>query len=37
MGKEVLTFGDVEIEKINFTAIKVLFLKRCKYWKSISI
>ena len=25
MGKEILTFHHIEIEKINFTAIKVLF------------
>ena len=25
MGTEILTFGDIEIEKIHFTAIKVLF------------
>ena len=28
MGKEILTFGDIEIEKINFTAIKVLFFEK---------
>ena len=27
MGKEIVTFGDIEIEKNNFSAIKVLFLK----------
>ena len=26
--KEILTFGDIEIEKINFTIIKVLFFQR---------
>ena len=26
MGKEVLTLGDIEIEKITFTAMKVLSL-----------
>ena len=26
MGKEILTFGDLEIENINFMAI------RCRYW-----
>ena len=31
MGKEILTIGDIEIEKINFTAIKVLFSRRCTY------
>ena len=30
MGKEILTLGDIEIEK-NFAAIKVLFFKRCRY------
>ena len=24
MGKEILSFGDIETEKINFTAIKLL-------------
>ena len=28
MGNEILTFGDIEIEKINFTAIKALFFKK---------
>ena len=27
MGKEILTFDDTEIEKNNFTAIKVLYFK----------
>ena len=31
MGKEISTFGDIEIEKINFTTIKVLFFNRCIY------
>ena len=31
MGKEILTFGNIEIEKINFTTIK-LFFKRCRYF-----
>ena len=33
MDKEILTFGDIEIEKKrrNFTAIKLLFLARCRY------
>ena len=31
MGKEILKFVDIEIEKKNFTAIKVLFFKRCRY------
>ena len=25
MGKEILTFRDIEVEKINFTAIRLLF------------
>ena len=25
MGKEILTFGDIEIEKIYFTTIRLLF------------
>ena len=28
MGKEILIFGDIEIEKINFTIIKVLSFRR---------
>ena len=28
MGKEISTFGDTEIEKIKFIAIKVLFFKK---------
>ena len=28
MGKEILTFGDIKIEKNNFTTIKVPFLKK---------
>ena len=28
MSKEVLTFGDIEIKNISFTAIKVLFFKK---------
>ena len=31
MGKEMLTFGNIEIEKNKFTAIKVLFFRRCRY------
>ena len=30
MGKEMLTFGNIEIER-------PLFFERCRYWKSISI
>ena len=33
MGKEVLMFGDREIEKKKFTAIKVLFFRRYRYWE----
>ena len=32
MGKEILTFGNIEIEEINFTTIKLLFFKRCRYF-----
>ena len=28
MGKEIVTFGDIEIEKINFTEIRLLFFKK---------
>ena len=31
MGKEILMFGDIEIKKINFTAIKVLPSNGRKY------
>ena len=37
MGKEIFTFGDIEIEKFffflkrNFTPIKVLFFRRCGF------
>ena len=32
MGKQILTFGDIEIKKIQtFTATKFLFLKICRY------
>ena len=31
MDKETLTFGDIEVEKGNFTTVKVLFLRRCRY------
>ena len=37
MGKEILTFGNIEIEKINFTIIRLLFFWRCRYLKSISV
>ena len=28
MGKEMLTFGNIEIEKRNFTIIRLLFFKK---------
>ena len=28
MGKEILAFGDIEIEENTFTTIKVLFFKK---------
>ena len=31
MSKEILTFGDIEIEKKSFTNIKVQFFRRCRY------
>ena len=31
MGKEILMFGDVEIENKNFTTITVLFFRSCRY------
>ena len=47
MGKEILTFGNIEIEKkINFTTIRLQFLffggeggggGRCRYCKRISV
>ena len=30
MDKEILTFGDIEIEKKTFATIKVLFFKTCR-------
>ena len=30
MGKEILTFGDIETEKRSFTVIKVLFFQKMK-------
>ena len=35
-GKEILAFGDIEIEK-KITAIRFLFFKGCSYWESITI
>ena len=37
MGREIVTFDDIEIEKINFIAIKVLFFRRYRYLESITI
>ena len=37
MGKEVLTFADIQIEKINFTAIKVVFSLRDINIESVSV
>ena len=31
MGKEILPFGYTEIEKKNFSSMKVLFFKGCRY------
>ena len=31
MGKEIIKFGTIEIEEINFIAMKVLFFKICRY------
>ena len=37
MGKDILTFGDTEIEKNKFYHHKSpVFLRRCRYWESIS-
>ena len=33
MGKEILTLAILNLKKINFTAIRLLFFKRCRYWK----
>ena len=38
MGKEILTFGNIEIEKKNFFPVKgLLIFERCRYLKIISI
>ena len=38
MGKEILIFGNIEIEKKKFHRSKTpIFFKRCIYWESISI
>ena len=36
MGKEVLTFDDIEIEKINITVIKVLYIQKVLVSNKIS-
>ena len=36
MGKEVLTFDDIEIEKINITVIKVLYIEKVSVSNKIS-
>ena len=36
VGKEIIAYGDIEIEK-KFTAIKVAFYRRCRYWEILSI
>ena len=36
MDKEILTFRDIEIEK-KLTVLRLLFFKKCRYCKSISI
>ena len=36
MGKEVLTFDDIEIEKINITVIKVLYTEKVLVSNKIS-
>ena len=36
-GKEILKFDDIEIEKISFTAIKVLFFKKDVYIEKVLV
>ena len=36
MGKEILTFGDTEIEKTIFIAIKVLFLRNIRMFRYLT-
>ena len=31
MDIEILTFGNIEIKKINFTFIRMPFFERCRY------
>ena len=33
MGKEILMFGNIEIEKINISTIRLQLLRRCRYLK----
>ena len=33
MGKEILLFGNIEIEKINFTTIRLLFFQETQILK----
>ena len=37
MGKEILTFGDTEIEKDKFYRCESKFFRRCRYCECISI
>ena len=37
MGKEILTFGDIEFEKKNLPRQKSYFFRRCRYYENISI
>ena len=37
MGKEILTFGDIEIEKKNYCHKTLIYGGRCRYWESSSI
>ena len=31
MDKEIITFGDIEVEKYNLTTTKALFFRGCRY------
>ena len=35
--EKILTFGFLELKKINFTTIKLIILWRCRYLESISM
>ena len=37
MGKEILTFENIEVEKNVFTAIRLLLFGRCRYLEIIII